>query len=315
MSRRIAIISSGGAHEELTQKLQQTQGVSVVGVFEYQGEKANEGTIIADLSSMSWRDQIDEVVIVLPCVAQSHVALLIEEISILPVDIWLCPAQLNVPILGTHRFGTLSLLQVRSQPIRDWAFLTKSALDYAFSIVGLVLLAPVMLAAALAIKLDSRGSVLFKQRRHGFNHRIIHVYKFRTMRVKEDGASIEQVRKDDERVTRVGRFLRRTSIDELPQLLNVLRGEMSLVGPRPHAVAHNQFYREQVKHYAHRHCVKPGITGWAQVHGFRGPTEDPEKMRQRIAMDLYYIDNWSIWMDLKVLAMTPFVVLFHRSAL
>ena len=151
-----------------------------------------------------------------------------------------------------------------------------------------------MLAVALAIKLDSPGPVFFKQRRHGYNHRLIYVYKFRTMHVAEDGAVVVQARKDDDRVTRVGKFLRRTSIDELPQLFNVLKGEMSLVGPRPHAVAHNQLYCERLERYANRHCVKPGMTGWAQIHGFRGPTEDPEKMRKRVQMDLYYIENWSI---------------------
>jgi putative colanic acid biosynthesis UDP-glucose lipid carrier transferase len=136
------------------------------------------------------------------------------------------------------------------------------------------------------------------------------------MTVAENGEVIVQARKDDPRVTRVGRFLRRTSLDELPQLINVLRGEMSLVGPRPHALAHNQHYKERLERYANRHSVKPGITGWAQIHGFRGPTEDdPDKMRMRVQMDLYYIENWSIALDLKILAATPFVGFIHRNAI
>jgi putative colanic acid biosynthesis UDP-glucose lipid carrier transferase len=157
--------------------------------------------------------------------------------------------------------------------------------------------------------------VFFRQRRHGYNHRVIDVFKFRTMHVAENGDRIEQARRDDPRVTRVGKFLRRTSLDELPQLFNVLRGEMSLVGPRPHALAHNRLYADQLERYANRHCVKPGITGWAQIHGFRGPTEDAEKMRQRVALDLDYIENWSTWLDLKILALTPFLGFINRNAL
>jgi putative colanic acid biosynthesis UDP-glucose lipid carrier transferase len=239
---------------------------------------------------------------------------LIDELSVLPVDVWLCPAEFDMPILGTSRLGALSLLQVKPKPIRDWGYVLKLTLDYVLGAISLILFAPLMLAVALAIKLDSPGPVLFKQRRHGYNHRLIHVYKFRTMRVAEDGAVVVQARKDDDRVTRIGKFLRRTSIDELPQLFNVLKGEMSLVGPRPHAVAHNQLYCARLERYANRHCVKPGMTGWAQIHGFRGPTEDPEKMRKRVQMDLYYIENWSISLDLKIIALTPFVGFVHRNA-
>jgi putative colanic acid biosynthesis UDP-glucose lipid carrier transferase len=135
------------------------------------------------------------------------------------------------------------------------------------------------------------------------------------MTVAEDGDHVDQARRNDPRITRVGRFLRKTSLDELPQLFNVLRGEMSLVGPRPHALAHNQHYRERLDRYASRHCVKPGITGWAQINGLRGLTEDPEKMRLRVLMDLYYIENWSMWFDLKIIAATPFVGFVHPNAI
>jgi putative colanic acid biosynthesis UDP-glucose lipid carrier transferase len=171
-----------------------------------------------------------------------------------------------------------------------------------------------MLLIALAIKIDSPGPVFFRQRRHGFNHRVIDVFKFRTMRVAEYGLPIEQARKNDPRVTRVGKLLRRTSLDELPQLINVMRGEMSLVGPRPHALEHNHYYRERLDRYASRHRVKPGLTGWAQIHGLRGPTEDPETMRRRVQMDLYYIENWSLWLDVKIIAATPFVGFVNRNA-
>jgi putative colanic acid biosynthesis UDP-glucose lipid carrier transferase len=191
---------------------------------------------------------------------------------------------------------------------------SKLALDYVVGSISLLLFAPLMLAVAVAIKLESPGPVFFRQRRHGYNHRLIDVYKFRSMTVAENGDRVVQAQKNDARVTRVGKFLRRTSLDELPQLFNVLKGEMSLVGPRPHAVAHNQHYRERLERYANRHCVKPGMTGWAQVNGFRGPTEDPEKMRKRVEMDLYYIENWSLWLDIKILAVTPLVGFVHRNA-
>jgi putative colanic acid biosynthesis UDP-glucose lipid carrier transferase len=309
-ARRIAVVASGAAGRRLTESLRQIAGVRIVGVFDEAGPHAT----IADLISIGQRNQIDEVVIALANAPQPQTARLIEELSVLPVDVWLCPAEFNMPILGISRLGALSLLQVKPKPIRDWGYVMKLALDYVLASISLVLFAPLMLAAALAIKLESRGPVLFKQRRHGYNHRLIYVYKFRTMHVAEDGASVVQARKDDDRVTRVGKFLRRTSIDELPQLLNVLKGEMSLVGPRPHAVAHNQLYREQLERYANRHCVKPGMTGWAQIHGFRGPTVDPEKMRKRVEMDLHYIENWSIWLDLKIIALTPFLGFVHRNA-
>jgi putative colanic acid biosynthesis UDP-glucose lipid carrier transferase len=287
-----------------------------VGVFDETGadSQGKSRATIADLISIGQRNLIDEVVIALANAPQPQTARLVDVLSVLPVDVWLCPAEFKMPILGTSRLGALSLLQVKPKPIRDWGYALKLALDYVLGVISLIVFAPVMLAVAVAIKLDSPGPVLFKQRRHGYNHRLIHVYKFRTMRVTEDGPHVPQARKDDERVTRIGKFLRRTSIDELPQLFNVLKGEMSLVGPRPHAVAHNQLYCARLERYANRHCVKPGMTGWAQIHGFRGPTEDPEKMRKRVQMDLYYIENWSISLDLKIIALTPFVGFVHRNA-
>jgi Undecaprenyl-phosphate glucose phosphotransferase len=315
-ARRIAVVASGATGLRLAERLRQAAGVRVVGVFDEIGKdgQGKPRASIADLISIGQRNQIDEVVVALCNAPQPQTARLIDELSVLPVDVWLCPAEFDMPILGTSRLGALSLLQVKPKPIRDWGYVIKLTLDYVLGAISLGLFAPLMLAVALAIKLDSPGPVLFKQRRHGYNHRLIHVYKFRTMRVAEDGAVVVQARKDDDRVTRIGKFLRRTSIDELPQLFNVLKGEMSLVGPRPHAVAHNQLYCARLERYANRHCVKPGMTGWAQIHGFRGPTEDPEKMRKRVQMDLYYIENWSISLDLKIIALTPFVGFVHRNA-
>lgn len=171
-----------------------------------------------------------------------------------------------------------------------------------------------MVVIAILIKLDSKGPVFFKQRRHGSNHKVIEVFKFRTMTVLEDGENVRQATKDDKRITRVGWFLRRSSLDELPQLLNVLAGDMSLVGPRPHALAHNDFYSEMLEDYASLHRVKPGITGWAQVNGFRGEITAPDLMVERVRHDLEYIDNWSIWFDLQILLLTPIFGFISKKA-
>jgi putative colanic acid biosynthesis UDP-glucose lipid carrier transferase len=315
-ARRIAVVGDGVACERLAQTLRNVSGVRVAGIFSDKGGEhgALYGTI-EDLISIGQRDQIDEVAIALSEAPRRDTERLVEGLSILPVDVWLCPTEFTMPILATARVGALSQLQVKLKPIRDWGYLVKLMFDYVAGAICLVAFAPLMLAIAAAIKIDSSGPVLFRQRRHGFNHRIIDVFKFRTMTVAENGDRVDQARENDPRVTRVGKLLRRTSLDELPQLFNVLRGEMSLVGPRPHALAHNQHYRERLDRYASRHCVKPGMTGWAQINGLRGPTEDAEKMRLRVHMDLYYIENWSLWLDLKIIAATPFVGFIHRNAL
>ena len=316
-ARRIAVVSEGTARERLVEALRGVSGVWVVGEFapsDKDCQPASEGTI-ADLIAIGQRDEIDEVVIALTETPQLRAAQLVEELSVLPVDVWLCPPDFGTPILGSSRLGSLCLLQVQPMPIRGWGYVLKAIFDYVAATACLLLFAPLMLLIAVAIKVDTRGPVFFRQRRHGFNHRIIDVFKFRTMTVTENGDRVDQARKNDPRVTRVGRLLRRTSLDELPQLFNVLRGEMSLVGPRPHALTHNQHYRERLDRYASRHCVKPGMTGWAQINGLRGPTEDLEKMRLRVHMDLYYIKNWSLWLDLKIIAATPFVGFIHPNAL
>jgi putative colanic acid biosynthesis UDP-glucose lipid carrier transferase len=189
----------------------------------------------------------------------------------------------------------------------SWALL-KRTMDVVVAASALVLLAPVFLIAAIAIKLDSPGPVLFRQRRIGRNSSIFRIYKFRTMNVTEDGANIAQATRDDKRVTRVGRLLRKTSIDELPQLLNVLAGDMSLVGPRPHAIAHDTEFEQKFDLFARRRRVKPGMTGWAQVNGYRGETKTTEHIRRRMEHDLDYIEKWSIWLDVEILFRTVFVL-------
>jgi exopolysaccharide biosynthesis polyprenyl glycosylphosphotransferase len=211
------------------------------------------------------------------------------------------------------------VLDVVDKPIADWDLVLKWLFDKVVGVAMLVLLSPVFLATAIAVKLDSRGPVLFRQKRYGFNNELIEVFKFRSMHVDQcDAAAMKLVTKGDPRVTRVGRFIRKTSIDELPQLLNVvLKGDLSLVGPRPHALqakAENRLYDQVVDGYFARHKVKPGITGWAQVNGWRGETDTEEKIQRRVEHDLYYIENWSVFFDLYILAVTPFALLKSDNA-
>lgn len=206
------------------------------------------------------------------------------------------------------RQQSFHLPQSESPPLGRAEQIRKRVFDFVISLVALFFLVPLFLIVALAIKLESPGPVLFRQRRRGFSRKEFQIFKFRSMKVVEDGPQINQAQKDDPRVTRIGRFLRITSIDELPQLLNVLRGEMSLVGPRPHAVAHDDFYTNLIENYAYRHHMKPGLTGWAQVNGYRGPTPRIEDMEKRIQYDLYYINNWSLSFDIAILFKTIKVV-------
>ena len=191
---------------------------------------------------------------------------------------------------------------------------TKRVLDMGVAALALVLLSPVLALATIAILADSKGPLIFCQRRIGENGRAFGIFKFRSMHVVEDGDAVVQARDGDARITRVGRLLRKLSIDELPQLVNVLKGEMSLVGPRPHAAAHDEYYGARISNYALRHRVKPGITGWAQIHGARGATPQLSDMQARIDLDAWYVANHDIWLDLKILALTPLEVLSCRNA-
>jgi putative colanic acid biosynthesis UDP-glucose lipid carrier transferase len=208
----------------------------------------------------------------------------------------------------------IPMLAICDTPFHGMDAVKKRAIDIVLSSIALLLAWPLMLAIAIAVKITSSGPVLFKQRRYGLHGEEIRVYKFRTMTVCEDGPVVVQAAKQDQRITAVGRFLRRTSMDELPQLFNVLQGKMSFVGPRPHAVAHNELYRKLISGYMIRHKVRPGMTGWAQVHGLRGETTAVEQMRLRVQYDLDYLRNWSLWLDLKILLKTVLIVFRHGNA-
>jgi undecaprenyl-phosphate galactose phosphotransferase/putative colanic acid biosynthesis UDP-glucose lipid carrier transferase len=237
-------------------------------------------------------------------------------LRVLPLPALLLPDRSVRSMLAqpTVKLGSLIAIEFQRAPLTSLELAVKRAVDLLFAGALLVLLSPLLSLVSIAIKLSSPGPVLFRQHRKGFNGRQFTIYKFRSMTVLENGSTISQAQPNDKRVTRLGSILRSTSIDELPQLVNVLRGEMSLVGPRPHAVAHDNQYSESIANYAFRHHVKPGITGWAQVNGARGETARLELMKRRVDLDLWYINNWSIWLDLWILLRTCVVVQRRTNA-
>jgi Undecaprenyl-phosphate glucose phosphotransferase len=230
----------------------------------------------------------------------------IAAMSLLPVSIHLDagPALDGVSNTRVEHVGRISALTLSDRPVQGLAAVAKRVFDVTASVAGFILLAPVLAVVAIAIKLDSNGPVLFFQRRRGYNHYEFRIVKFRTMTTLEDGDIVRQACRDDPRITRLGAFLRRYNLDELPQLWNVLKGEMSIVGPRPHAVAHDRDFERRIMRYPRRLNVKPGITGWAQVNGYRGETDTDDKMQRRIEYDLHYIDHWSLWLDLYIVVLT-----------
>ncbi len=272
-----------------------------------------------DLLAMAATGELDEVIIALPAHARDRALAVAKELSAYPVHLRWSTAfaersETENPAYRLSTLGTIELVDVQTRPLEGWNLIFKLAQDRLGALALLVLFSPIMALIAIAIKLDSSGSVFFRQRRHGLGGKVITVWKFRTMRVLEDGDNVTQARSNDPRVTRVGRILRKTSLDELPQLINVLLGEMSLVGPRPHAIAHNEHYAQMIPAYNGRNRIKPGITGWAQVNGYRGETSTPVEMERRVEHDHWYIRNCSLWLDLKILLLTPAFGLVHPKA-
>jgi Undecaprenyl-phosphate glucose phosphotransferase len=263
---------------------------------------------------------IDTVIVALPLDAEHVLVETLNKLTNVPVDVKLCPGEFAIRLgtLSASYLGGHTFLNVIDRPLRDWRWVAKSIEDRILGILILTLISPLLLAIGLLIRLDSPGPALFRQKRYGFNNELIEVLKFRTMYQDQTDAKAEQLtQRNDPRITRLGAFLRRTSLDELPQFLNVLRGEMSIVGPRPHALSAKAgplLYQEAVKHYDARHRVKPGITGWAQINGWRGETNTLEQIRKRVEHDLYYIEHWSIALDLQIIARTIFGGFTGRNA-
>ncbi|MGF1445285.1 MAG: undecaprenyl-phosphate glucose phosphotransferase [Pikeienuella sp.] len=271
-----------------------------------------------DLIAFARRHRVDAVVITMPLSADGRVDALIAQLKELPVHIYIASQLADFELRFKPALGfpdTLPLFEVVQRPISGWSALLKAVFDFIVASALIVLLAPLLILVAIAIKIDSPGPVFFMQPRLGFNNRVFRIFKFRSMYHREvPERSVTQASKDDPRVTRVGRFIRRTSIDELPQLFNVLNGTMSLVGPRPHALSHNEDYGRRIRQYFTRHKVKPGITGWAQVNNLRGETEVLSKMEARVEHDIFYAENWSLLFDLRILLMTVAVVFFQKTA-
>jgi Undecaprenyl-phosphate glucose phosphotransferase len=248
----------------------------------------------------------DAIFVLLPWSATATIERCAETFLALPVEIHLGPEQVlhKFDEVKLSTLGPVASLQLTRRPLSRLEVIQKRLFDLVFAAAALVLATPLLILVAVLIRIDSAGPIFFVQRRFGFNQQPFRIIKFRTMRTLDDGAVIAQARPGDPRLTGVGRWLRRWNIDEIPQLFNVLTGDMSLVGPRPHALSHDREYERRISLYARRHNVKPGITGWAQIHGLRGETDTEEKMRKRVEHDLFYIDNWSFWLDLKVIART-----------
>lgn len=329
MERRAVIVGGGAPAESLIRQIEAHpyNDIRICGIFDDRDD-VRSPRVVAGYPKLGNTDEliefarvarIDMLIMTLPITAEARVLQMLRKLWVLPIDIRLSAHTNHLRFRPrTYSYiGDVPMLDVFDRPISDWDRVAKRAFDIVFSLLGIIVFSPVMLITAIAIKLDSPGPVIFKQKRYGFNNEIIEVWKFRSMYTDQcDPAARKLVTKDDPRVTRVGRFIRKSSIDELPQFFNVLGGTLSMVGPRPHALsakANNQLYNEVVDGYFARHRVKPGVTGWAQINGWRGETDSEEKIQKRVEFDLYYIENWSLLFDLKILLLTPFRLLSKNA--
>jgi putative colanic acid biosynthesis UDP-glucose lipid carrier transferase len=272
--------------------------------------------VIAQAISSIRGSNIEEIVVSADVEHWSELDTLLSELRVLPIPVSLVPAGPMSELfkLSSHTIGDTVTIELQRGPRTGVERSVKRTFDIAVAATGLVLFLPLLLTIALLIRLDSRGPIIFRQRRCGFNGRRFQIWKFRTMSVLEDGETITQAKPNDARITRIGNWLRQTSLDELPQLFNVIQGSMSIVGPRPHAVAHDTQFDKLVGNYAYRHHVKPGLTGWAQVNGFRGETRTIADIEQRVKFDLWYIDNWSLALDFKIMLMTAIEIMRGKNA-
>ena len=330
LNRRAVVFGAGAEGQHLIDALEadHDSDVRICGVFDDRGTDRIANTVrgyqrlgnVDELVAFCRKNPVDLLIVSLPMTAETRLLQILKKLWVLPVDIRLA-AHANKLRFRPRAYsfvGRVPLIDLFDKPLADWDSITKSLFDKTIAALALVLLAPVMAAVAIAIRWDSKGPVLFRQKRLGFNNELIDVYKFRSMYTdRADTNAAKLVTKDDPRVTPVGRFIRKTSLDELPQLFNVLLGTLSLVGPRPHALqakAADRLYHEVVDGYFARHKVRPGITGWAQVNGWRGETDTSDKIQKRVEHDLYYIENWSLFFDVYILMRTPLALLKSENA-
>ena len=328
--QRIAIVGGGKSAEEALNLLETSSGldIEIIGLFDDRDDVRSPQSIrnhhkigrIEELGQYARAERVDLIIVAIPLSAETRLLTILKRLWELPVDIRISgqSSSLKLNARAYTYLGKLALLPVFDRPLTGWSLFQKEALDRILALAGIIVLAPLMLAVGLAVKFESKGPMIFRQKRYGFNNEMIEVYKFRSMHAERcDHQAAKLVTRDDPRVTKVGRFIRRTSLDELPQLFNVLQGHLSLVGPRPHATqakAADILYETVVDGYFARHRVKPGITGWAQINGWRGETDNDEKIQRRVEHDLYYIENWSVLFDLYILAMTPFALAKTENA-
>jgi Undecaprenyl-phosphate glucose phosphotransferase len=330
LMRRAVIVGGGRPAEELIKQLRRskTACIKVCGVFDDRSKDRSVDPVdryrvlgtFEEMADFCRAEDVDLIIVTLPSTAEERILHLMKKLWVLPIDVRISAHQskLRLRPRAYSYIGDIPFLAVFDKPLSDWGWAVKEVEDRMIAAIAIILLSPVMLGVALAVKFTSKGPILFKQKRHGFNNQLVEVYKFRSMFTDmSDASAAKLVTKDDPRVTPVGRIIRKTSLDELPQLFNVLKGELSLVGPRPHATqakAGDRIYNDVVDGYYARHRMKPGITGLAQINGWRGETDTEEKIQRRVEYDIQYIDNWSIWMDLYILAMTPVSLLNTKNA-
>ncbi len=316
--RTSLIIGTGQLAQELADRLVRERNEPMIGLVSTDDEPQPDDGLypvignLAHLRDLIATHRIRCLYLALPLDLAEQIESLYIDLLDANVDVVWMP-DLNSMMLLNHsvsEIGGLPAIHLNESPLTAYptAAMTKAAMDRSLALLGILLLSPLLVAVAVAVKASSPGPVLFKQKRHGWNGQLIKVWKFRSMRLHDD-KQVKQATRNDDRITPVGRFIRRTSIDELPQLFNVLQGRMSLVGPRPHAVAHNDYYTGKIAAYMARHRIKPGITGLAQISGYRGETETLDKMEKRVEYDIAYINNWSLWLDIKILVKTPFTLL------
>ncbi|MBF0622281.1 MAG: undecaprenyl-phosphate glucose phosphotransferase [Magnetococcales bacterium] len=324
--RKIIIVGAGQLGQQIATTISSSiwTGLEVVGFFDDNPDKEISEEInklrilgaIDEVPAYLRNNEIDQVWLVLPLNNEKRVQQLISKLDHQFVEILYVPDIFGFKMLNhtISEIAGIPTINLTVKPIEGMNRLLKKIEDMFFALVFLILLSPIMLLISILVKTTSKGPILFKQKRHGFYGETIEVWKFRTMYMhQEQQGEVAQATRGDPRITRIGGILRRLSFDEFPQFINVLQGRMSIVGPRPHAIEHNHYYKEHIDRYMWRHFVKPGITGWAQVNGFRGETETMDKMEQRINYDLYYIENWSFWFDLRIIFSTAFGMFSNKD--
>ena len=326
-SRNVVIVGAGEQMARLLESIDQSRPrfISVLGIFvttsrdnaDNLSRFATLGTL-DDLPSYIRSNDVDDVIISLPWAADDEISALMNQLRELPVNVYLATDLIGFRLPfrpAPDHFDKLPLVEIMGRPLAGWGGLQKAAVDYVLGILLTIAFLPLLILIVVAIRLESEGPAIFRQKRYGFVNRVFEIYKFRTMKYTETPEQkIVQATRNDPRITNIGRVLRRLSLDELPQLFNVLNGTMSLVGPRPHAVEHNEEYARLIRGYFARHRVKPGMTGWAQVNGFRGETKSVADMEARVQQDIYYVENWSLLLDFKILMMTLVICLTGRNA-